>query len=83
MTMRFPMHGIRIFHARLVEGIMADLLIVLEGRGFACDHAARKHDAEIICTGRLRKAKQRILAGPAWADHQNEPAESDWSIRVD
>ncbi len=74
MAMRFPVNREITLAARLLEGIEAQLLIIFEGRGFPGHHAARKNDAAVIGAGGPRQAEQRILAGAARTDHQDEPA---------
>ena len=39
--------------------------------------AANKDDVGVISACRFREAQQRILAGPAWTNHQDKPARSD------
>src|SRR5665213_3454659 len=77
MAMRFPMHGVGIRCERLPECIEADLFVVLKLRSFAGDDTTRKHDVGVGGAGCFRQPKQRVLAGPARTDHQNEPARPD------
>ena len=77
MAVRFPVHGVFVPRQRRLEGTETDLLIVLGRRCLARDHATRKHDAAILGAGRFGKPKQRILAGTARTDHQDQPARPD------
>ena len=77
MAVRFPMHGVFVARQRLLEGAGAHLFVVLGGRCLPGDHAPWKDDAAIIGAGGFCKPEQRILAGAARTDHQNQPAGSD------
>jgi len=77
MAMRLPIHRKLALDARQPKGLRAHLLITFVSRGRARHHAARKDQAAVTGAADLREAYQRVLAGAARADHQDEPARSD------
>src|SRR3954466_14404240 len=77
MAMGIPMHRKMTALDRFLKRAGADLFIVLGRRGLPRDRAARKHDAGIIRASGLCQTQQRILAGAAGADDENELAGSD------
>src|SRR5258708_4904735 len=82
MAVRFPMSGEIAPLQRLPEGIRAELLIIFENRCLARYRAARKDDAAIIGAGGPGEPDQRVLAGAAWPDHQNQPAGPERARRM-
>src|ERR1700738_4370047 len=77
MAMRLPVNREVALAPRLPEGLKAHLLVIFEGRGLPRHHAARKDDVAVIGAGGPGQPDQRILAGPAGTDHQDEATWSD------
>src|SRR3954447_1043034 len=77
MAVGFPMHGVFVPRQRLLKGAWVHLFIVFGYRSFPGDDSAWKHNVAVVRAGRLCKPKQRVLAGAARPDHQNQPARPD------
>ena len=75
--MRVPMHGEIAVFARAGEFVGAQRNVVFVGRGRTRHDAARENDVGIVGTGRLRQPQQRVLAGAARADHEDQPPGPD------
>src|SRR5262249_27161322 len=60
-----------------IERLGTDGVVTLRPRGRAGHHASGKHHARIVRAGRTRAVYQRILAGAARTDHQNEAPGAD------
>src|ERR1700738_4982733 len=77
MAGRFPVYRKAAACAGLLESLKTDVLIVLGSRGLARHHAAREDDSAVVGASGSRPPDQRILAGAARTDHQDQPAGAD------
>src|ERR1700730_17136538 len=77
MAVRFPVYREATACAGLLESLKTDVLIVLGSRGLPRHHTAREDDSAVIRAGGSRQPDQRILAGAARTDHQDQPAGPD------
>src|SRR3984893_17429733 len=77
MAVRFPVYREAAACAGLLESLKTDVLIVLGCRGLPRHHAAWENDGSVIRASGSRQPDQRILAGAARTDHQDEPARPD------
>src|SRR5258708_33395166 len=82
MAMRLPMHREGAVRAALLEGLKTPLLISLGSRRLPRHHPARKDDGAVIGAGGPRQGDQRVLAGTARTDHQDQPARADRGLQV-
>src|SRR5258707_12632630 len=82
MAMRLPMHREGAVRAALLEGLKTHLLIILGSRRLPRHHPARKDDGAVIGAGGPRQGDQRVLAGAARTDHQDQPARADRGLQV-
>src|SRR5260370_30110661 len=80
--MRFPVPREAAAGAGLLESLKTDVLIVLGSRGLPRHRAAREDDGSVIGAGGSRQSNQRILAGAARTDHQDQPAGPDRGLQV-
>src|SRR5258708_37491129 len=82
MAMRLPLHREAAVRAALLEGLETYLLIILGSRRLPRHHPARKDDGAVIGAGGPRQGDQRVLAGAARTDHQDQPAGPDRGLQV-
>src|SRR5260370_9642940 len=81
MAMRFPMHREAAVRAALPEGLKTHLLIILGSRRLPRHHPAREDNGAVVGTGGPRQGDQRVLAGAARTDHQDQPARADRGLQ--
>src|SRR5258708_11237560 len=82
MAMRLPMRREVAVSAALLEGVKSHLLIILASRRLRRHHPARKDDGAVIGAGGPRQGDQRVLAGAARTDNQDQPARADRGLQV-